>query len=204
MGYKAAWGALSVAIGVVAYAIYLRKTIKKGGTAIRPHPFSWLLWGLVTAVAFFVQVTEGGGAGSWVTGFTALVCFIISGLTLVKHTWSFSWIERFSLVMGICTLAAYLYYKGTEHPTLLAALATLADVLGYWPTIKKGWAAPETDDPISFALNSIKFIPALFALGSYSPATWLYPGTLVVVNGGVAVMLCKRGKRRVKPRYPRT
>jgi hypothetical protein len=62
---------------------------------------------------------------------------------MVKHTWSFSWIEWFSLVMGICALAAYLHYKGTEDPTLLI-LATLADVLGYWPTIKKGWAAPET------------------------------------------------------------
>jgi len=196
MVYRAALGALSVAIGIAAYAIYLRKTLKKEG--IRPHPFSWLLWGLVTAVAFFVQLTEGGGAGSWVTGFTAFACFVISALTMTKYTWSFSWIERLSLMMGVFALAGYLFYRGTEHPTLLATLATLADVLGYWPTIKKGWAGPETDDPTSFALNSVKFIPALFALGSYSVSTWLYPATLVFVNGVVAVMLVARRQQHIQ------
>jgi cytochrome c-type biogenesis protein CcmH/NrfF len=38
----------------------------------------------------------------------------------------------------------------------------------------------------------LKFVPSLFALDSYSIATWLYPATLVVVNGFVAALLVSR------------
>ena len=56
--------------------------------------------------------------------------------------------------------------------------------LGYGSTIKKGWIEPQKDSVTSFALNSAKFVPSLFALQSYSLATWLYPATLVLMNAG--------------------
>ena len=183
-------GALSVAISVVAYGVYIWQTTKKEG--IQPHPFSWLLWACVSTVAALAQWAKGAGAGSWVTSFTATVCFIIGVLTLLKHRWRFSRFDWFSLVTGIGVLFFYLLAK---NPTASAVLATSADVLGYNSTIRKGWIAPDSDSPTSFALNSAKFVPALFALDSYSVATWLYPATLVVVNAGVAVMLVLRGRQ---------
>ena len=53
MSDKTAFGVLSVGIMVAAYVIYLWQTMKKRG--VQPHPFSWLLWGLVTAVVYLVQ-----------------------------------------------------------------------------------------------------------------------------------------------------
>ncbi len=82
---KSFLGGLAVAISVLAYVIYIWQTIKKDG--IRPHPFSWLLWGFVTTVATFAQHAKGAGAGLWVTAFTAVVCVIIGTLTLSKNKW---------------------------------------------------------------------------------------------------------------------
>ncbi|SRR6266498_300560 len=180
-------GALSVAISILAYSTYLWRTVEKKGIA--PHPFSWLLWGCVTTVAALAQYAKGAGPGSWVTAFTAIVCFIIGTLTLLKHRWLFSRFDWFSLGAGVIVV---LFYIVEKNPTASAVLATTADVLGYNSTIKKGWINPYSDSAISFALNSVKFIPALFALNTYSIATWLYPATLVLVNGGVAVMLVAR------------
>lgn len=71
-------------------------------------------------------------------------------------------------------------------------------------SIKKGWTAgppPAWIARFPFALNSAKFIPALFALYSYSVATWLYPAVLVVANGGVSRMLAvRRWRVRVSQR----
>jgi hypothetical protein len=187
MGHKPLLGALSVAISVIAYGIYIWRTAKKEG--IQPHPFSWLLWGFVTTVAALAQQAKGAGPGNWVTAFTAVVCFIIGALTLFKHQWRFSRFDWLSLATGVIVL---LFYAFTKNPTVSAVLATTADVLGYNSTIKKGWIAPYTDSATSFALNSAKFVPALFALDAYSVATWLYPAALVVVNGGVAIMLVAR------------
>lgn len=191
--HKDTLGALSVGIMAAAYAIYLWQTVKKGG--VQPHPFSWLLWGLVTAVVYLVQRAQNGGAGSWVTGLTAAVCFIIGSLSLLKHKWRFSWFDWFSLGTG---LAVFGFYLLAQDPTQSAVLATITDVMGYGSTIKKGWAQPHKDSATSFALNGIKFIPALFALDSYSLATWLYPATLVAVNGAVAVMLLVRRRQNTQ------
>jgi len=180
-------GAFAVAIGCVAYAIYLWRTAKQGG--ISPHPFSWLLWGLVTTVAALVQKATGAGPGLWVTAFTAVVCFVIGTLTLLKNRWVFTTFDWLSLAVGMAVLVFYVF---ATNPTASALLATATDVVGYSSTIRKGWMTPRTDSATSFALNSIKFIPALFALNSYSIATSLYPATLVVVNGGVALMLVIR------------
>lgn len=188
MDYKSALGALSVAIGMIAYSIYLWKIVKDEN--IQPHPFSWFIWGGVTTVAALTQGARGGGPATWVTALTAGVCVVIVILAVFKRAkWTSSVTDVASLVFGI---AAVLFYAVTNHPTAAALCATLADVIGYDPTIRKGWLDPYTDSAISFALNSAKFVPALFAIREYSIATWLYPATLVIVNGGVAGMLKAR------------
>lgn len=186
-------GGASLAISIAAYGIYLWQTSRKEGA--QPHPFSWLLWGLVTGVAFIVQVSTGGGAGSWVTGFTSAMCFVIGLFSLFKHRWQFALFDWLSVSAGIILL---FYYLLAENALSSAILATAMDVVGYGPTVKKGWAKPYNDSASSFALNSIKFVPALFALKSYSVTTWLYPSTLVLVNGAVAIMLFLR-RRNAAP-----
>jgi len=190
MDYKPALGALSVAIMAVAYAIYISQTAKDHG--VQPHPFSWLLWGFVTTVAALAQHAKAAGPGTWVTAFTAGSCFVIGTLTLLKHKWQFSRFDWLSLGTG---LAVFAFYLLARDPALSAVLATTTDVAGYLPTLKKGWREPHGDSATSFTLNSVKFVPALFALNSYSVATWLYPATLVVVNAGVATMLLMRRKQ---------
>jgi|SRR6185312_1134310 len=183
-------GTLSVLISIPAYAIYIRETIKKDG--IQPHPFSWLLWGFVTTIAALAQHAEDGGPGLWVTAFTAVICFLIGILTLSKNDWHFSKSDWTALIVG--TIAALLY-AFQRNATAAAVLATIADVIAYKPTVTKGWIDPSTETPTSFLLNSMKFIPALAALNSYSIATSLYPATLVVVNGAVWLMLLFRHRQ---------
>jgi hypothetical protein len=190
MEFKFIMGITSIAIGIVAYGVYLWQTSRTGGT--QPHPFSWLLWGLVTGVAFIVQVATGGGAGSWVSGFTAVMCIVIGLFSLFQHRWQFALFDWLSLAAGLILLV---YYLTAKNLLSSAIAATAMDVIGYGPTVKKGWAKPYNDSVSSFTLNSIKFVPALCALNSYSVTTWLYPTTLVFVNGAVAMMLLLRRRK---------
>lgn len=194
MTLKSAMGVLSVIIMVIAYAVYMWQTARSED--VRPHPFSWFLWGFVTAVVYLVQSTEGGGPGSWVVGFTAVFCLLIGTLSLVKHRWRFSLFDWMSLIAGLLVFG---YYLLSRNPTQSAVLATITDVIGYGSTIKKGWAEPHKDSATSFALNSLKFVPSLFALEAYSLATWLYPATLVLMNGAVALMLFLRRRQLEYP-----
>ena len=188
--FRIVMGASSVVIMFAAYGVYFWQSTRQNN--VQPHPFSWLLWGLVTGVAYVVQVVMGAGPGSWVAGFTAVICLLIGTFSLLRNRWHFSRFEWISLGAGLVVL---LYYLIVKNPTWSAILATATDVIGYAPTLRKGWLEPRRDSVTSFALNSAKFIPALAALNSYSLATWLYPATLVVVNGLVACLLLYR--RRV-------
>lgn len=191
MDSKSLMGASSVAIMLLAYAIYIWQTAREEG--VRPHPFSWFLWGFVTGVAYLVQVSQGAGAGSWVVGLTSLICVLIGAFSFLKHQWYFSVFDWLSLAAG---LAVFAFYLLSRKPTESAVLATVTDVIGYASTIKQGWREPEKDSATSFALNSAKFVPSIFALNSYSVATCLYPATLVVMNAAVAAMLLLRRRKR--------
>jgi hypothetical protein len=49
MTYKTVLGAAGSVMTLIGYAPYLRNTLA-GRT--RPHAFSWLVWGSITAIAF--------------------------------------------------------------------------------------------------------------------------------------------------------
>jgi hypothetical protein len=187
---KSVLGGVSVVIGVFTYGVYISQTLKKQG--IQPHPFSWLLWGFVTSVAALAQHADGAGPGFWVTALTAVACFLIGMLTFSKNDWTFSKSDWVALILGGVATA---FYALVNNPTAAAVFATVADVIGYKPTVSKGWADPTTENAVSFFLNSVKFIPALVAMNNHSIATSLYPAALVIVNGGVWLMLVVRGRQ---------
>jgi hypothetical protein len=194
MSLKIGMGILSVTIMLAAYALYLWQTTKWPN--IKPHPFSWLLWGVVTGVAFLIQLAGGAGPGCWVMGLTCATCIVIGSVSLIKQPWEFS---RFDWLSVLAATMVFIYYLLSRSPTQSAILTTLVDVFGYGPTIRKGWEKPYDDSFVSFLLNSMKFIPSLFAMESYSLTTCLYPSALIVMNGAVAGILLLRRRQLASP-----
>jgi len=156
---------------------------------IRPHPMSWLLFGLLSATGYLVQRDEHAGAGSWVMLTMTVLCFLLCGVSVAKGERSFSRQEWLFLIAG-CVV--FLFYLFTKEPTVAAVLATVVDALGFGPTFSRGWRQPYKDSVTSFALNSAKYVPSLFAMESVSVATCAYPVSLIVMNAAVAALLVLR------------
>ncbi len=72
--FKDFMGALAVAIAVAAYAIYVWQSFR-GET--RPHPLSWLIFGILTGAGYLVQLDEAAGPASWVMAITTAVCLLL-------------------------------------------------------------------------------------------------------------------------------
>jgi len=81
VNYKEYLGFTATAIAFVSYLPYFRDIF---ANKTKPHAFSWLVWGALTAIGFAGQVAGHAGPGAWVTGFTALICFLIFIAALFK------------------------------------------------------------------------------------------------------------------------
>jgi hypothetical protein len=196
---KILMGSVAVAIMFVAYAWQLWK-IWTG--ASKPHPIAWIGFGLLTGIGYLVQYHEGAGAGSWVMGLTAIFCFLIAGMSQYKVRWQKSdfnnW-DRAALIFGIGLFVLYLISKHFSWGlTLSAILATLADLVLYIPIFRKAWMLPHDEFAPAYALNSLKFVPSIFAMGAYSTATCLYPSAMIFANTLVVFYLLWRRKRLVQ------
>jgi len=58
MDYKVILGTVAVVMALYSYVPYI-KDIFAGKT--KPHAFTWLIWGLLTSIAFFGQMADRGG-----------------------------------------------------------------------------------------------------------------------------------------------
>lgn len=182
-------GIIAVVIGFIGYVPYFR-TIYSGKT--KPHAFSWLVWGTLTAIAFVSQVVGNGGPGAWVTGFTALICFTIFGLALVKGVKDFPLVDW--LCLAGCVLAAALWAI-TNNPLVAVILITIIDAVAFIPTIRKSYVKPHSEPVFTYSLSGLKFLIGIFALTELSLITVLYPASLVFANGAFVIMLLVQRKR---------
>ena len=187
--YKIILGVLAILIGLISYVPYFRN-IFSGRT--KPHAFSWFVWAILTGIAFAAQVVEHGGAGAWVTGFTAFICFVVFLLALYKGKRDFPLFDWLCLVSAFVAMGLWWYAK---DPTGSVILITITDALAFLPTFRKGYYKPREETATTFALSATKFFVALFALEAFTFVTVLYPASLVIMNGAFVVLLCVRRKK---------
>ncbi|MEJ0053812.1 MAG: hypothetical protein WDN10_03775 [bacterium] len=177
-------GAIAVILGAAGYVFYAQG-IYQG--SVKPHFFSWFVWGILTATAFAAQVVSGGGAGTWVTGFTALacLCFALVGLGASSR----SLITKSDWIFFIAALLAIPVWYVTGDPLWSVILITVTDAVAFVPTFRKGYMHPETESAATYALSGIKFIFGILALQAFSVTTVLYPASLIVANGVFVLVL---------------
>jgi len=187
--FKDLMGALAVAIALFSYGLYVWKTFRAHA---RPHPLSWLIFGVLSATGFLIQLDQGAGAGSWVMGVTAAVCFMLCLIGFWQGERTFPWYEWAFLAAAAIVFAFYLW---SQQPAAAAILASIVNVLGLGPTLTKAWARPHSDSASTFMLNGLKFVPSLFAMDSVSVATCVLPASLVVSNLAVALIIWARRKQ---------
>ncbi|MFH1157998.1 MAG: hypothetical protein V1721_03825 [Pseudomonadota bacterium] len=188
MTEKEILGGLSVAVGIVCYAVYIWG-IYRGTT--KPHLFTWLIWGILQSIAFAVQVVEKAGPGAWNLGVSALIIFCIAGASFFcgeKH------ITRSDWVAFITALLAIPLWKMTGNPLWAVVIAAMIDVAAFYPTFRKSWMKPWEECAMAYFIGMVQFILSILALERTTLATALYPFVSVSLDGLLILMLLWRRK----------
>ena len=190
---KEFFGLLAVAISLPGYAIYICNTLR-GKTV--PQLYSWVIWGTLAAVGFSSQVVSGAGPGAWVAGVTVLGCGAIAILALFKGEKELTKVDKVLLTLGA---AAVVIRVLINRPLQALLLAVFAALIGYVFTSKKAYNNPEKETVLTYILNSVKFLPSLFALTTVTKLTFIYPFSMMLANAWLAGLIIVR-RRVVAPK----
>lgn len=193
---------VALLMAILAYIPYFRD-IKHGKT--RPHAFTWLVWCVMSTVAFFSQVSDGGGVGTWVLAFTAIVNFVIFCLAIYKGDTTITNMDWFCLMGAFLGVALFTY---NEDPPMSLYIISAVDIIGFIPTVRKSLKRPYDETMSTFGITSLKYVFAIAALENYTFTTMYYPSVVAVMNALFVILLIelrskipppKQSKSRKKP-----
>lgn len=184
--HKTFLGIFASIIAIIAYIPYFYD-IFKGKT--KPHIFSWLIWSLLGGIAYTAQVVKGAGAGSWQNGIVTLIYLVVAVLAIFRGEKNITKTDK--LTFGGAILALGLWAI-TDDPLSAVILASAIDTIAYIPTFRKAYHKPSEETLSAFIMSATAIFISLFALESYSPATWLYLACLLVTDSAFIIMLLVR------------
>ena len=192
MSYKEFLSAIAILITLIAFAPYIYAILKN---TIKPHVFSWFIWGATTFVVFLAQLQGNAGVGAWAIGVSGIITIFIALLAYWKRAdvaitrtdWWFLFAAMFSLPL----------WYATSDPLAAVVVLTVVDALGFGPTLRKVYAAPRSESLMFFALFALRNTIVVLALEHYSVTTVLFPA--VMAAACVLVIVIMYYRRHIVP-----
>lgn len=181
-------GILATMLTIAAFLPYIR-SIFRGQT--RPHVFTWIIWGLVTGIAFLAVLQAGGGAGAWPIGVSFAVSLFIAGLAYVKR--ADVTITRTDWLLFVSALAAMPMWLAANDPLWAVVLITVIELLAFGPTLRKTWFSPHAESMNFLAILIVRNALIIAALDRQTLTTVLFPVASAAACGLlIAIMAWQR------------
>ncbi|MDD9912239.1 MAG: hypothetical protein OXR68_04835 [Alphaproteobacteria bacterium] len=179
-------GTITVIAAIVTYLPYLRDTIRG---KVKPHPFSWTIWVLLTAIAYIVQVIDGAGPGAWMNAAVLAICVFI---IICSFKNGFKNITLFDKVVFGIGLASIPLWIVTSDPLWSVILVSFANTIAYIPTFRKSYNKPHEEALYLYSINLFRHGLSITALANFALTTALFPAVLSINNGALAIFLIIR------------
>jgi hypothetical protein len=181
---------IAALLAIIGNVPYLRDIIRK---RVKPHPYTWLVWSIVSCIVFFGQLAKGAGIGALPTAAAEIFTVIIFFFSL---RYGFKNIRKIDTLFLIIALLGLIPWLLTKNPTISVVIAVGIDLVAFVPSIRKTWSHPETETPVLYGMNVLRHILMLFSLQAYNVATMLHSIVMIVSNTFMTgIILFRKGKK---------
>ncbi len=160
--------------------------VLKGKT--KPHPYTWLIWSIVSGVVFFGQLVKGAGIGAIPT-FVAEIFTIIIFFFSVRF--GFRNIPKKDHYFLALALIGMIPWALTKDPTISVIIVVLIDVVAFTPTLQKTWKYPASETSSLYGMNVLRHMITLFLLESYNIATMIHSIAMIIINSLMVLFIAK-------------
>lgn len=172
---KLIFSGIAIILALVGFVPYIALIIRG---KIKPHVFSWVIWGITTTVIFFAQLEAEGGVGAWPIGLSGFVTILIAILAYLKR--GDATITRMDWGFLIAALASLPLWYVTNDPLWTVVILTTIDMIGFGPTFRKAYHRPFEDSRVFFIIMIMRNACSVVALEAYSVTTVLFPFCLAM------------------------
>ena len=158
---------------------------------VKPHPYTWLVWTIVSTIVVFGQISKGAGVGALPAAVALIFTVIIFVFSL---QYGFKYVRKTDMYFLIAALLGLVPWIVFNNPTFSVIIAVSIDLIAFVPTLRKTRLHPETETPILYGSNVLRHILTLLSLRSYNIATMLHSFSMIITNS-LMVGLISRKKR---------
>ena len=183
---KETFAILAALLAIAGNLPYLWDIVKG---RIQPHPYTWLVWTLVSGIVFFGQLAKGAGIGALPTAASEIFTLIIFLFSLKYGFKGITKTDTAFLALAIFGIGLWIL---TNEPAYSVVIAVGIDLIAFVPTLRKTWQYPSTETPILYGSNVLRHILALFSLQAYNIATMLHSIAMITTNTLMTILILAR------------
>lgn len=174
---------IAASLAIVGNVPYLIDILKK---KVKPHPYTWMIWTIVSGIIFFGQVSKGAGIGALPTAASEIFTLIIFLFSLQYGFKKISKTDNYFLILALAGIVLWIL---TNDPTISVIIAVTIDLIAFVPTLRKTWEYPATETPVLYSMNAARHFIALFSLEAYNIATMLHSIVMIIVNTAMTYII---------------
>lgn len=187
---KEVFAVVATLFAIVGNISYFRDVLSQ---RVKPHPYTWFVWTIVSGVIFFGQLAKGAGIGALPTGvaetFTLLI-FLFSLQYGFKHVTK---IDTYFLIFALLGIIPWIMFK---DPTVSIVIVVTIDLIAFIPTLRKTWLSPTTESPALYSMNVARHLLTLFSLQAYNIATTLHSIVMIMTNSFMTFLIIRKHNNR--------
>ncbi|SBS39855.1 hypothetical protein MSP8887_04038 [Marinomonas spartinae] len=172
---KLIFSGIAIVLAIMGFVPYIMLILRG---QVKPHVFSWVIWGITTTTVFFAQLEAEGGMGAWPIGLSGVVTILIAILAYTKR--GDATISKLDWGFLIVALASLPLWYITNDPLWTVVILTTIDMIGFGPTFRKAYYRPFEESRIFFIIMILRNVCSVVALQAYSITTVLFPFCLAV------------------------
>jgi len=157
--------------------------------SVRPQRTTWLIWSVLTSIAFFSQMGSGATTSLVFAGMSAINCAIIYLISLKRGVGGWGRADRWSL--SAAAVGLVLWYI-TDEPFTATLISTGVDAAGYLLTLRKAWDTPHSENATAYLLSGTSAVLAIASEPQIILQAVFFTSYIVVTNTLTTLILIIR------------
>lgn len=180
---------IAAGLALVGNIPYLIDVIKK---RVKPHPYSWFVWSIVSMVTLIGGIQKGAGLAAIAIAasevFTILI-FIFALRNGIRD--SFKDIQKKDTIFLVVALLGLIPWFVTKDPTISVIVVVCIDLVAFVPTLIKTYKDPESETYLLYSMNVARHLLILFTVSQFNLATTFHSFAMITTNTMMTLFIVK-------------